>query len=140
MTDSAVVCPACGARNAPGTTRCDLCGEPLTEEARADAPADPAEPTPAPPVEAAPVVADPPAQEAGPVPEAAERQFCMACGAENPLFARFCWRCGAALYVTSAEGPGPRDPAAPAVQAGPPADAPGAPPPAPPPAAVLRPP
>ena len=102
---NAPVCPACGARLAPGATRCDLCGHALgdegpdeTEVAETAAPdvarAEPAPPSPLP--SASPVSASPADAMSGP--------FCIHCGAKNPGYARFCYNCGHALH--SAEAPG----------------------------------
>jgi ribosomal protein L40E len=81
-------CPGCGARLAPGTEQCDLCGTLVTEPS-----VDSSSARQQPAVDEAPVQSTAPA---GGSP-AGERLFCTACGAENPAFARFCWRCGETL-------------------------------------------
>ncbi len=89
MSDAVSVCTECGARLAPGATRCDLCGA----EQGAAAPADvtPTMPTP--------------------VPAATEKSvFCNACGWRNPPGSRFCSQCGAPLEVhAAARPPAPAD-------------------------------
>ncbi|MEP0548735.1 MAG: zinc-ribbon domain-containing protein [Rhodothermales bacterium] len=102
------VCPACGARLAPGATQCDLCGHVLGDEQVAerdrvvpesvaavpDAPVEASEePAPATPTPAAPVA---------PGAEDASGSFCIHCGAKNPGYARFCYNCGQALHGAEA--------------------------------------
>lgn len=112
------VCPACGARLAPGATQCDLCGHVLGEE-KAAAPEStspdpepasaPAVPEPAPP-------ADTPAD--APPEEALDGPFCVHCGAKNPEYARFCYKCGHALHAADVpEGSTPVVQATPVVPA-----------------------
>ena len=84
-----LVCSACGARLAPGSTRCDLCGHDLADEAPRDdetARDDAAVPVPE--------AVSPPEASAAPGP------FCTQCGTKNPAYARFCYQCGHALHGT----------------------------------------
>ncbi len=88
------VCPACGARLAPGSVHCDLCGHTLGEEpvAKPERLSD----TPVSEDAAAPVSAAPAASDAAPGP------FCTNCGTPNPAHARFCYQCGTALVAAGA--------------------------------------
>lgn len=104
------VCPSCGARLAPGATRCDLCGTPIpnenedpqAEDHPADAKASTNSPTPEPPQAAGENTSDTP-----PVPstsDPARGVYCNQCGWKNPPDAKYCSRCGTKLQegVTSA--------------------------------------
>ncbi len=104
MPDDARVCPACGARNAPGAPVCVLCGHDLDD-----------------------LDTDPPVGSgdasgrrdgAGPAPtpgstgdgagEAGQALFCIVCGARNPPSARFCAQCGARLVAPEGGAAVPR--------------------------------
>ncbi len=111
------ICPACGARLAPGSTHCDLCGhtlgdEPVAEPERL-----------APETEPAPAAAAESGEATGP--------FCTNCGTKNPGYARFCYQCGQALVAAASsatdlpEGSVPVVETTPVVPA-PPPSAPGA--------------
>lgn len=82
MPDDATICPACGARLAPGAASCDLCGHDLSQPVPAD-PDDPSIPD-----------AGSTGDGAG---EAASTLFCTACGAHNHPGSKFCAQCGARL-------------------------------------------
>ncbi|HYE57872.1 MAG TPA: tetratricopeptide repeat protein [Rhodothermales bacterium] len=91
-------CPSCGARLAPGTTACDLCGQEL------DAP--PEEVLATTPEDAAADAGNASGDGAGPDPQAGP--FCHGCGWKNPLGANFCSRCGTRLQAaTPAAAPMP---------------------------------
>lgn len=82
MPDDATICPACGARLAPGALSCDLCGHDLSQPVPAD-PDDPSIPD-----------AGSTGDGAG---EAASTLFCTACGARNHAGSKFCAQCGERL-------------------------------------------
>lgn len=85
------VCPACGARLAPGSTHCDLCGHTLGDESVAEPERLSTEPAPAAPEPGAEApVGESAGEVAGP--------FCVQCGTKNPAYARFCYQCGHALH------------------------------------------
>ncbi len=93
------VCPACGARLAPGSAQCDLCGHVLSDET----PAAPGEHAPEP--EAVTPAPGPSVAEAAASAGEASGPFCVHCGAKNPDYARFCYQCGHALHGSGvAEG------------------------------------
>ena len=129
------VCPACGARLAPGATQCDLCGHVLGDERVAERDEVVSDPEP---VERVPeATSDAPASDAPapppPVapPAAAGEQggsFCIHCGAKNPAYARFCYNCGQALLSAEKAPSGAPDGAVPVVATTP--VVPAAPPPA----------
>ena len=130
MPDDARVCPACGARNAPEASVCDLCGHDFADPDFVDdlAPDD----------GGADHAADlarggstdgSTGDGAG---EAGQGVFCIACGARNPAAARFCSRCGVRLVAPDSSGAADATvpvvtPAAPA-RVAPPAAAPPVPP------------
>ncbi len=122
------VCPACGARLAPGATQCDLCGHVLGDERVAEQERLPSDPEPEKdttetPAEAAEEPA-PVAPVAAPTASAEEGSgpFCVHCGAKNPEYARFCYQCGHALHGSGvAEGSVPVVTTTPVVPAPPPA-------------------
>jgi ribosomal protein L40E/Tfp pilus assembly protein PilF len=100
------VCPACGARLAPGATQCDLCGHVLGDERVAER--EHVAPEPTADVPEAPVEASEEPVPAAPEPVAATEangSFCIHCGAKNPGFARFCYNCGQALHGAAAATP-----------------------------------
>jgi cytochrome c-type biogenesis protein CcmH/NrfG/ribosomal protein L40E len=99
------VCPACGARLAPGATQCDLCGHVLGEEKAAAPESTSTDPTPtsSAPTASEPTPASEPASdtapEDAPPEESLNGPFCVHCGAKNPDYARFCHKCGHALHT-----------------------------------------
>lgn len=124
------VCPACGARLAPGATQCDLCGHVLGDERVAERDEVASDPEPAERLpEATPDAPAPPPPVAPPA--SAEEQggaFCIHCGAKNPGYARFCYNCGQALLGAEAAPASAADGAVPVVATTP--VVPAAPPPA----------
>ena len=82
MSDDATICPACGARLAPGAASCDLCGHDLSQ------------PVPTDEADAAMPDAGSTGDGAG---EAAPGLFCTTCGARNHVGSKFCAQCGARL-------------------------------------------
>jgi len=115
------VCPACGARLAPGATQCDLCGHVLGEEKAATPEVTSSDPAPAASEPSATAPSDagseaPP--EEAPPEEALNGPFCVHCGAKNPEYARFCYKCGHALHTADVpEGSVPAVQATPVVPA-----------------------
>lgn len=98
-----VKCPQCGTENLEGALFCDECGASLTEAVAAPMevlPTVPAE-APAAPVEAPEEIAAP---TEAPAPAVAGLK-CPTCGHENPIDARFCESCGAALAIPAPEAP-----------------------------------
>ncbi len=119
LTVNPPVCPACGARLAPGSTHCDLCGHTLGEEPVAEPERRSAFPDAAPePVVPAARVSD----------ESAAGPFCTHCGTKNPAYARFCYQCGHALVASGLpEGSVPVVETTPVIPAPPPGPVPSTP-------------
>jgi cytochrome c-type biogenesis protein CcmH/NrfG/ribosomal protein L40E len=114
------VCPACGARLAPGATQCDLCGHVLGEEKAAAPESTSADPTPAAsePVSASDTPSPPESASDAPPDESLSGPFCVHCGSKNPEYARFCYKCGHALHTADVpEGSVPAVQAVPVVPA-----------------------
>ncbi|RMH51558.1 MAG: zinc-ribbon domain-containing protein, partial [Bacteroidetes bacterium] len=106
-SSDSVICPACGARNAPGAAHCELCGTPFDPAVGVEASgaeASGADRTPSePPAESPP---GPAAAAEGP----ASGVYCNQCGWKNPPGARFCSQCGARLQEVPAAAPRPAAP------------------------------
>lgn len=81
---SSVSCPSCGAAADASDAVCDLCGSPLhVPESVEDA------------------VASIDVPEATPPQDPSGEPFCHQCGTRNPVGARFCMACGAAILATA---------------------------------------
>lgn len=84
MPDVTPICPACGARLAPGASACDLCGHDLSQPVPTDATDDALTPIPD-------------AGSTGDGAGEASGVFCTACGVRNHVGSNFCAQCGARL-------------------------------------------
>ncbi|ARA92493.1 hypothetical protein AWN76_004455 [Rhodothermaceae bacterium RA] len=123
-SSDSVICPACGARNAPGAAHCELCGTPFDPAVGVEASgaeASGADRTPSePPAESPP---GPAAAAEGP----ASGVYCNQCGWKNPPGARFCSQCGARLQEVPAAAPRPAVPVLPGTRPAAPPEPPAAP-------------